>query len=287
MLKLFRPGLLVGIGGLLAVSPVLAQDAPMPASGTDGHGAYSGPPGLTVEVAVSRSGSQAAYSIILRNYGSAEVKDVFLAGTVAEGTSFLEPGPNPAGAGFRGVENGAAVWLAERVPARGTAGPFIYKVKLSGETAPAIRAWTHWRQPADGSAVSGPIRTLPPLTSATLASFRMDSAPTDVRKFSIQQFLDEPNSTGRHVTHPSSLAYILEGTETLDQDGRRVTYGPGGAFLHTGPHIHFNLANGPRRFLTFSIPPVDAPNAENTLFASDPFVLRGGPYVASLSMIEG
>lgn len=291
-MKAFKRAILACAMGMLMVSPALAHDGrPVPRP-QGGDGAYTAPPGLVVEMGVAREGRHATYSVTLRNYSATAVRDIFLAGTIAEGATFVEPGRNPARSWFRGVEGGAAVWLAEEVPARGATGPFTYRVSLSGDAAPAVHAWTHRRQPADGTAASDPVRVLPSLTSATLASHRVNLTGEQLsRKLRVAHVTWTGNLTGVEHEHGGVINYVLEGVHTLDQGGIRASYGPGAAFLHGGPgrlqHIHSNLGDTAVRSLNFSAQPAAEPPRPNTLFESDEVTLKEGPNVISLSLVEG
>lgn len=113
---------------------------------------------LSVSFAASVDGQVVTYSITLRNDGDVEVRDLYIAGKVPEGASFQAVVATPPGAWFRGFEAAgtplqSAVWLAERVPAKGALGPFRYQV-VAGAAGLAAHAWVSWDRPQRGEAMS-------------------------------------------------------------------------------------------------------------------------------------
>lgn len=246
-------------------------------------------PRLIVTASVARTGNEATYSVSIRNPGNAEVRDVFLAASIASGTTFVAPGPNPARSWFRGVEGGSAVWLSEGVGAYSTAGPFTYRVKLSGDTADPVRAWVHWLRPGDGSAISPPVRVLPGFTAGPLATVPVDALPAEPLLWRVEEVTGSAqgllsNPTG---TPQPRLVYVLEGVRHFEQEGVSNSFGPGGAHI-IKPGIPFVIANrtdNAQRLLAFyfdrsatrgAVPPL--PFISFSYESDDLGGLRDGPY---------
>ncbi|MFH1141927.1 MAG: cytochrome c3 family protein [Chloroflexota bacterium] len=116
-------------------------------------------PPLQVSMSASARGNIIIYSTTIKNISSINVDDVFIAGSVPMDASFLYAASTPAGSWFRGFEGEgtelqAAVWLASRVPAGATAGPFTYMVSKGQAADLRAHGWIHFRLPLDGTAVS-------------------------------------------------------------------------------------------------------------------------------------
>ena len=281
---------------LLTVNAVWGQGGPPAASGAPGEKPSLAPAsaGLVATMAVARDGDRATYSIMLRNPGDAEVKDIFVAGTIAPGTTFLDAGENAAKAGFKAVEGNAAVWLSPVVPPRGWGGPFVYRVKLTGDIADPVQAWVHWRVPVEGTALSSPIRVLPSVTSSTLLtvpfSGRVTAEPLIWQLVAVvegaQLALPAPDG------HGAALTYMLDGVETLDVGGVITSHGPGGAFFHSTPHVHINRNDSPNRYLTVMVSPASARGQPfgpgiSLLYESEELTgLADGPYTLILGLSE-
>ncbi|MEK7216549.1 MAG: cupin domain-containing protein [Chloroflexota bacterium] len=280
-----------GMAGLIMISPVSARDSAPPLNGQSSSPASAAAPGLVVSISVARDRDRATYSITLRNSSDTDVKDIFIAGAIAPGTTFIEAGPNPAKSGFRAVQGNAAVWLSEVVPAGRWAGPFAYRVKLSGDTADEVTAWAHWRSPNDGTALSAPIRVLPPLTTSTLASGPIDRLPDGPLIWRVTEAI-EPAQVARPVGHAPAFSYLLEGVETLGDQGRLSSYGPGAAFFHGPQHTHINRGDGPARSLGFSLSPAatrgqpQRPGSSLVYETEELTGLKAGPYTAAFGVIE-
>lgn len=113
---------------------------------------------LSVSFGATAEGQVVTYSITLRNDSDVDVSDLYIAGKVPEGASFQAVVATPKGAWFRGFEAAgtplqSAVWLAERVPARGALGPFRYQV-IAGAAGLAAHAWVSWDRPQRGEMMS-------------------------------------------------------------------------------------------------------------------------------------
>ncbi|MBI2907969.1 MAG: hypothetical protein HYX92_09970 [Chloroflexi bacterium] len=116
-------------------------------------------PPVQVTMSASGSGDSILYSVTLKNVTSSDVVDIFVAGSLPQGAAFVAAANTPAGSWFRGFEAAdtdiqAAVWLASRLPAGGSLGPFVYAVGKGQAADLNAHAWVHFRQPADGTAVS-------------------------------------------------------------------------------------------------------------------------------------
>ena len=91
------------------------------------------------------------------------------------------------------------------------------------------------------------------------------------------------------MEHGPSLGYVLEGVQTVEQEGRAATYGPGGAFFHSGTHSHSNLSDSAYRTLSFfALPASTPPDPASTLFETHELQgVRGGRYLMTLTQVEG
>ncbi len=122
-------------------------------------------PAIEVSMTGSVRGSTAIYSVTLKNLGTAVVQDIFVAASVPDGVVFQSALDTPKGSWFRGFEGKgtslqSAVWLADRVPANGTLGPFTFVVDKGNAVSLRSRAFVHFRLPSDGTAVSPDIELL-------------------------------------------------------------------------------------------------------------------------------
>lgn len=114
---------------------------------------------VTVQMtgATESGGRDIVYSITLVNNSSSEVRDVYVTGSIPEGTTFSSATATPPGTAFRGEENGAAAWVSPAIPAGGKQGPFAYRVSVTHAPAGAAHAWIRWLSPSEGVAASGDI----------------------------------------------------------------------------------------------------------------------------------
>ena len=245
-------------------------------------------PGLMVTMSVSRADNEATYGITLKNTGGADVRDIFIAGSIAPGTTFLGPGPNPARSGFRGVEGNATVWLSEVVPPYATLGPFTYRVRLSGDTAEPVRAWVHWLRPSDEIGISGPIRVLPGFTIAPLASGSVDALSPGPLMWRVVDVNAAPQSAVTISPSEGRVHYVYEGIVHFGQDGVTGSYGSGsGRYNKPGsPYVFANRGDGPARYLGFfptstagrGVPPASRSTFNFAYESEDLVGLRSGPY---------
>ena len=282
----------VGIAGLVVVSTVGAKEMGPTTTATLGgtNAAGTTPARLLVSMGVARNGDTVSYSVTLDNPGGGDVKDVFLAANIAPGTTFMDGGPNAAKEGFQGVQSSAAVWLSNGVPAFGRAGPFTYRVKLTGDTAEPVRAWVHWRSPAEGTGISSPVKVLPSLTVATLASGPAGALPqiplvwtANTAVFPVQGTVPNAGVTLARVF------YNFEGVSTVSKGGVTVAYGPGSAgYLAAdgAPWVNGNPTDRPAwRWVFFPVPASATPGA-NLVFQSDELTgLKNVPYTIGLFQI--
>lgn len=244
-------------------------------------------PRLIVTMSVNRSGNEATYGVSLRNPGNAEVRDIFLAATIAGDTTFVAPGPNPARSGFRAVEGDAAVWLSEAIPAYSTAS-FSYRVRLSGDTAGPVQAWVHWLRPGDGTAISPPVRVLPGFTAGPLATISMDALRPGPLMWRVHEVtLSAQGGQSNPGLPQARVVYMLGGVSHFAQDGVSNSFGPGSAYvIKPGlPWVTGNRTDTPGRWLVFfpeSIVnrgvPSNSPNISHSYESDDLVGLKSGPY---------
>lgn len=102
--------------------------------------------------AIESGGGAVDYNITVVNNSSSPISNLYVTGTVPEGTKFASASATPSGATFKAVEDGAAAWVAGTIPAGGKMGPFSYKVNVTEAPAGAAHAWIHWTAPSDGTA---------------------------------------------------------------------------------------------------------------------------------------
>lgn len=110
--------------------------------------------GLGVQVTAMASEFRVVYSVTVDNSSSSNVGDVYVAGRIPEGASFIEATNTPAGTSFLGKQGDAVAWLVPQVKPGTKVGPFSYKVSVSGKTAGEADAWASWKSPSAGSALS-------------------------------------------------------------------------------------------------------------------------------------
>ena len=111
-------------------------------------------PGLSVDMKAEASEFRVVYSIMLVNKSTSAVANIFVAGQIPAGATFVETVASPTGCGFKAVESGNATWLCSQVAANSSVGPISYKVSVSGKDAGPAHAWVGWKSPSDGSAMS-------------------------------------------------------------------------------------------------------------------------------------
>ncbi|MBI4498863.1 MAG: hypothetical protein HY689_13305 [Chloroflexi bacterium] len=117
-------------------------------------------PAVRVRMEARRAAATITSTFTIVNGTDAEVREVYIAGKVPAGTDFAGVVATPEGSGFRGFEAAgtslqAAVWLAERIPAHSSLGPFTYRVTLTGDAVTAAsQVWVRWQAPSEGTVVS-------------------------------------------------------------------------------------------------------------------------------------
>ena len=125
-------------------------------------------PGLNVSATARVDNGAFTYSASLANGTAIAAANLYVALPVPAGVTSVRATATPRGAGFRGIEGDAAVWLLDRVPQGSTVGPFSYTGAVVGATPQPGGAFVHWTAPLDGVATSAPpaptVAGLPPGT---------------------------------------------------------------------------------------------------------------------------
>ena len=124
---------------------------------------------IVVDVSIGVAEETVSYIVTLRNTGSSDIANIYLAGSIPQGATTLDAVSTPLGGWFRGFEAPrtplhAAVWLIDRIPANSTLGPFTYRVGKGQASDLGAFGWVRWLGPAEGSAISG-VATLTPAQS--------------------------------------------------------------------------------------------------------------------------
>lgn len=114
-------------------------------------------PGLSAVLKAEASEFRVVYSITLTNSSSSAISNIFVAGQIPSGASFVEAAAVPGGCGFRNVEDGNATFICSQVPANGSLGPISYRVSVSGRDAGPAHAWIGWKTPSEGSTITDDI----------------------------------------------------------------------------------------------------------------------------------
>lgn len=114
-------------------------------------------PGLTASMTAEASEFRVVYSITLTNSSSSAIANIFVAGQIPSGASFVEATATPAGCAFKAAEAGNATWLCNQVAANSSLGPLSYKVSVAERTAGAAHAWVSWKSPSEGNTVSADV----------------------------------------------------------------------------------------------------------------------------------
>jgi kynurenine formamidase len=112
------------------------------------------PPDLDVELGARLDGAAIAFSVRLVNSHREAIGGVRLAGPIPAGTAFARVLEAPRGSRGR-VEGSEVVWELPRVAPGGSAGPFRYEVRATGELALVEgHARVAWARPVAGAASS-------------------------------------------------------------------------------------------------------------------------------------
>lgn len=145
------------VSGAAAPAPSLPP-VPAPAAPTPAPAAPAPAPAAASTISVSISGAvldgTVVYSIMLRNSGSVDVTNVFVAGSIPTGATFSGASTPPADTVFVGSDQGGVSWIAPTVPAMGVTGPFVYTVSKGAARDLSAFAFAHWLKPAEGSLTS-------------------------------------------------------------------------------------------------------------------------------------
>lgn len=182
--------------------------------------------GLTVQMtgATQEGGREISYSITLVNSSSSEIRDVYVTGSIPDGAEFSAATATPTGAVFQGVENGAAAWVSESVPAGGRQGPFTYTVTVSHAPAGGAHAWIRWLQPSEGIAMSGDV------------TWEAASAAGGPRRGCLSCHVLVDSQTGRYT-----LAFEAQERAEVDYGLEHPTVAPDGTSItatdETGPDV--------------------------------------------------
>ena len=136
----------------------LAFGAPASASGDASVAPAPGP--LRALLSATANQGTVAYSLTLVNDSDTDVSNVYVAALVPPGLTGFQASATPQGSWLRGIELGAAAWLLNRVPAKGSAGPFSYTGTISGASPGPVSAFVHWLSPSEGTLVSDAITPL-------------------------------------------------------------------------------------------------------------------------------
>lgn len=285
---------LLGVSLILLVTQVWAKDT-MPPQAPTTAALQQEAGGVSVLLGASREGKTVTYAISLANSSASDVGDIFIAGGVPSGTSFISASA-PSGWGwFRGVEAGSTVFLAERLPAWGVVGPFSYTVTLASDAPGAAWAWAHWRTPKDASAASAvvpvPGKTQPlPLDGVVGATGVFPQLPKGDWALAVFEVNFPP---GNVITNPRGepplLFHQTEGWLSIQYpDGSSKITGPGSAFFEAKPHTVSVVGNAAVKGVGFALVPAGAAPAPpapgiKPLKLSDKLTgLRSGPYVFAL-----
>ncbi|MBI2909542.1 MAG: hypothetical protein HYX92_18010 [Chloroflexi bacterium] len=118
---------------------------------------------LTVSISGASADGTVTYSVVVSNPSDQPVADIYVAGSVPAGATFSAATNTPGSAGFFSSEGGSAAWLVGAIPARGTVGPFAYRVNRGSATDLSVVGFVHWLQPNDGNALSSKV---PPISNA-------------------------------------------------------------------------------------------------------------------------
>ena len=113
--------------------------------------------GLRALLAATANQGTVVYNLTLVNDSDSDIANVYAAVPVPQGLAGFQPASAPPGSWFRGIELGAAAWLLNRVPAKGSAGPFSYTGTISGTYPGPVRAFVRWLSPSDGTVLSDPV----------------------------------------------------------------------------------------------------------------------------------
>ena len=138
------------------------------ASGAPAPAATPAPaPAPSSDIAVSLSGASTddavIYSIVVSNSSDKAISNLYVAGSIPAGATFSSAISTPGGGAFFSSDGGEAAWLVNSVAAKGSVGPFVYKVAKGTARDLSVSAFVHWLSPTEGTAGSA---TATPLSNA-------------------------------------------------------------------------------------------------------------------------
>ncbi len=113
-------------------------------------------PPVSVNMQAVNTGDTVTYNITLRNFGSSDVSNIYVRGSIPKGAGYLDSqivdGNNP------GTFDGADVaFTIGAVPAGQTFGPITYRVNKGTAKDFTAHAWASWEQPIPGTANSADV----------------------------------------------------------------------------------------------------------------------------------
>lgn len=134
---------LAALGAITALAAT-SQPAPLPAEAV----------GITITG--TYSGSTLTYTVNLNNFTAQDINDLFISASIPRLAEF-KSASQPTGAVHGGHENNTSWWLAEKVPANGTLGPFIYVVTRHEAYDFTAHPFVSWKLPTAGSVVGADV----------------------------------------------------------------------------------------------------------------------------------
>lgn len=116
---------------------------------------------LDVSTKATQAGNVVTYAITVTSRslaGGMDAGQVFVAGSVPRGATFLGATATPANSFFRGFEAAetplqAAVWLTERIPPA-TTSTYSYQVQVGPGVPAAAHAFVHWLGPSEETVIT-------------------------------------------------------------------------------------------------------------------------------------
>jgi uncharacterized repeat protein (TIGR01451 family) len=110
---------------------------------------------ISVSMAGVMGVGTASYMIEVRNSGTVDIGNVYVAGAIPSGSQFVSADATPSGATFFSSDGGSAAWLVPgTIPAGSSAGPFVFTVSIGSAQDLSSAGFTHWLQPRDATASS-------------------------------------------------------------------------------------------------------------------------------------
>ena len=128
--------------------------APAPPAAPSPVPAVSSP--VSVSISGWESDDSVTYEVVIRNTGKTAIGNVYVAGSIPNGTAFSSITNTPSGTGFLSSDGGSAAWVAPSIPAGGIVGPFGYKVSKDKSSDLTVVGFAHWLSPSNGTAATPP-----------------------------------------------------------------------------------------------------------------------------------